>query len=81
MTKADGRIFRCEVCGDDMTERVILFPNLPDKPCDECRHRGRIPDSAGITDGCYHRGVVLGMRYPECYEPERKEVPHDSRRC
>ncbi len=24
-----------------MSERVILFPALPENPCDECRHRGR----------------------------------------
>ncbi len=57
-----------------MSDRVVLFPGLPEKPCNNCKHRGRIPGSAGITDGCYRRGVVLGMRYPACFEAETKEV-------
>lgn len=42
------------------------------KTCLSCKHKKRIPDGAGITDGCYYRGVVLGLHYPECYEPAAK---------
>jgi hypothetical protein len=38
-------------------------------PCANCIHKKRIPDGAGITDGCYHRGVTMELRYPECWEP------------